>query len=302
MIYLGLDDAEKNAEIARYCAEHDVHKVFVFSADRLRGAVAPGPPREGLTVEHIEWAEIQMYRTYYRLIQEIDGGALLVFNESLRTQARHDLTYNCLRNFTRQTGHQLIFSTLPLIDTAEDFMILFDLDTRSQWRKTPFDAALVRRESQPRGSVPAVELHPIDVATDDKTRAAYAAEKRKLIDNIGHRDPHTIPRNLYLMGGRAKLAHVTAQPAAATTTTYLGRNQRLRVPGLVTYAEPSFPAPPYTIFELPHDFGDLADFLTLARQPRLDVLVADLKVDRWYLERFTAWTRRIADVGAALLG
>ena len=59
--------------------------------------------------EFIEWADIIEYRYYYRLLQEIGSKTLVVVNECLRTQARHDLTYNCMRLFLNQTDHRLIF-------------------------------------------------------------------------------------------------------------------------------------------------------------------------------------------------
>jgi hypothetical protein len=285
VILLGLDDTEKDAAIARYCTEHAIRKVVVFSPAKFRFTCSFA------THEHVEWAEIIKYIFYYRLLQEVDASTLLVVNECLRTQERNDLTYNCLRNFLNQTEHQLVFQHLPLIDTAEDFMVLFDFDTRSRWKREKLSADLLRESTIRVREVP-LELHAVEVATDAKTKAAYAREKRSLIDGIGLKDPHTIPRNLYLMSGKAKLAHVD------TARAYVGRNNRFKLPNLATYRESAYPRAPYVVFEICHNFIDFADFLALSRQARVDVLVADLNIDRWYLERYQAWVGRVRELSS----
>lgn len=283
MIFLGLDEAAKREVIARYVAAHGIKKVFVFHPERFPLALEIGVPHES-----IEWAEIIMYRTYYRLIQEIGPDALLVVTECQRTQNRHDLTYNCLRNFTYQAGHVLVFQRLPIIDTWEDFAVLFDLTTKSRWKRDKIGPEHVREAKIHVAPIP-LDLRPIEVVTDDKVRAAYAKEKRKLIDGIGLRDPHTIPRNLYLMSGKAKLAHVEAG------RSYVGRNNRFKLDNMTTYGEATSAGAPHVVFELPHNFLNFVDFLSASRQASLDVLVADLKVDRWYFERYQAWVQRVRE-------
>jgi len=287
MIFLGLTPAQKNAEITRYCKAHDIDKVFFLSPEKFRFPV---------TVEHeyVEWADIIMYRHYYRLIQEIGPNTLVVVNECLRTQNRHELTYNCIRNFMNQTTHQLIFQYLPLIDTFDDFMILFDFDTRSRWKRERWRPGF-RDEARIHVQEVLIEFNPIYVPASPKLQAAYAKEKRDRIDNIGQRDPHTIPRNLYLLSGRARRPHV--DPAKY----YIGRNQRFRLDNLQTYRQDEF-LHHYTVFEFPHDFIQFADFVALSGQSRFDVLVADLKVDYWYLERYQAWSERIRDGYSAIHG
>lgn len=233
-----------------------------------------------------------MYRTYYRLLQEIDRRTLVVVNECLRTQNRHDLTYNCIRLYLQQAGHRLVFQWLPLIDTPEDFGVLFDFATRSQWKREPWER-LPLREAEIRVREVPLKLRRIDVATDVKTRATYAREKRSLIDGIGLRDPHTIPRQLHLVGGRARLAHVEAGRA------YVGRNDRFKA-GVEPYKADAYQRTPYTIFEWPHNFIDFADVVALSGQSSLDALTTDLKVDGWYFDRYQQWTERVRDAYSVL--
>lgn len=295
MIYLGLDNQEKDRRINEYCAAHGIEKVIILSPEKLRFASSFA------NHEHIEWAEIIQYKFYYQLLQEINDQTLIVVNECLRTQNRYDLTYNCIRHFLNQTSHQLIFQYLPLIDSPEDFMILFDFDTRSRWKREKLRPDLLA-ESRIEVARTIPIFSRIKIETDQKTKDAYQKEKERLIANIGLKDPHTIPRNLYLMSGKAKLKHIEsgADGLFAERWHYIGRNNRLKVETLQTYKEASYPNAPYTVFEFCHNFIDFADFMALSRQKEFDALCADLKVDEWYFDRYRQWAERIKDGYAAL--
>lgn len=287
MICLGLNAEEKRNRIAEYRAQHNITKTYVLSPKKF--SFNPGCENS----ETIEWADIIMYRYFYRLVQEIDAHSLVVINECLRTQNRYDLTYNCIRHFLNQTRHQLIFQHLPFINDREDFMILFDFDTRSQWKRFPFDQDLLSHcgvEATPG----AINFTRIGVKTDEILRAKYQKEKKYLIENIGARDPHTIPRNLYLLPGKAKMRHVDGD------TYYIGRNNRFSIETMQRYKSDSYPHTPYTVFEFPHNFIDFADFAALSRQSSFNVLVSDLKVDQWYLNRYQEWSKRINEGYASL--
>src|SRR5690606_4156168 len=204
------------------------------------------------------------------------------------------LTYNCIRNFLNQTTHQLVFQRLPIIDTIEDFMVLFDFDTRSRWKRAPFSPDLLSEVQLHVAPLP-INFWRLDVPTDDRTKEAYQREKQKLIDGIGLKDPHTIPRNLHLFAGKAKLKHVD------TGLAYVGRNNRFRLSNLKTYDE-AYGGEGWTIFEFCHRFIDFSDFLAQTDSREINALVSDLKVDEWYFERFRAWGRRLDDAYAALHG
>lgn len=286
MIYLGLTPEQKRTVIADYCQQHGITHIVMLSPAKF-AFDAP-------VTETIDWPEIIMYRTFYRLLQEISSQSLVVVNECLRTQNRYDLTYNCIRHFLNQAGHQLIFQWLPIIDTIEDFMIIFDFDTRSQWKRERFDSELLA-ECALKIATQCPLLTAIPCATDTKLRDAYQQEKKKLIDGIGAKDPHTIPRNLYLMSGKARM-----QAVDAFRGWQIGRNNRFKADRWQTYKEDSYSNAPYTVFELPHNFIDFADFMALSQQTELSVLVADLPVDHWYFTRYQQWAKRIEDGYASL--
>lgn len=285
MIRIGYDGAAKDALVSAYCREHAIGKVFVLSPARFRTPFS-------VAHDFVEWAEIIEYRSYYRLLQEIGKDTLIVVDECLRTQNRHELTYNCIRLFLQQSPHRVVFQHLPLIESIGDFMVLFDFDTRSRWKREPFRADLMAEADIRCRPVP-VGFSAIDVEAPRKAHDAYAREKRRLIDGIGLKDPHAIPRNLLLMAGRAKLAAV--DPARR----YVGRNNRFKLANLETYREAAGPGE-RRVFEFPHNFIDFCDFLAVSRQSRVEVVVSDLKVDRWYFERYRGWEGRIREAYSVL--
>jgi hypothetical protein len=177
-----------------------------------------------------------------------------------------------------------------LIDTAEDFMILFDFATQSRWKRRAFDAGLILDNVQLAMQPWPVDFHRIDVPTSPATRQRYAEERERLFAGLGARDPHTLPRNLYLLGGKDKLAWITrqqpslfeAEAEAAGARCYVARNKRLGNGHVFTYDDAPADGGPYTVVELPHRFIDYSDFVCATGQAASDVLVADLKVDHWY--------------------
>jgi hypothetical protein len=299
MIYLGYATPDKQTIVSDYKAAHAISKTVVISHERFPLPI-PGADQVG-------YADVIMYVTLYRLLQEIDANTLVVVNECLRTQNRYDLTYNCIRNYLNQTPHVLVFQALPLIDTPEDFMILFDFATRSRWKRRPFDAGLILDNARVAVQSWPVDFRRIDVPTSAATQRRYEQEREKLFAQLGAKDPHTLPRNLYLLSGKDKLAWIeNRQPslfdaAGAGPHQYVARNKRLGNDKIVTY-DNAQPGQIYTVLELPHRFIDFSDFLVTTGQAASDVLVADLKVDHWYFDRYTAWKERIHATYASLRG
>ena len=279
MIWLGATIPEKNTIVRQYCSDHDIQHVVMLSPKKLQFI---------LDTHHecIEWAEIIQYKFFYRLLQEIRDTTLVIINECLRVQDRSDLTYNCIRHFLNQTHHQIIFQHLPIIDTVQDFMILLDFDTKSRYKRQSFRPEMIAECD--------IHIRPVDFRFDveiiparECTKNLYAKKREQLFSGLGSKDPHTLPRNLYLIGGKDKLKHI------ATGCSYVGRNNRFSLDDIHTYKDMAFPHSPYTVFEYPHNVIDFSTFSTLANQTRFTVLSTDLPVDAWYNERFTTWNERI---------
>lgn len=296
MIYLGYDNEDKAAIIAAYCRRHSIQKTVVISPKQF-----PLPVDGG---DLVAYDQVIMYVVYYRLLQEIDRYTLVVINESLRTQNRYDLAYNCIRNYLNQTDHQLIFQQLPQIDAIEDFMILFDFDTRSRWKREKFDLNLVMDNAVVDVCPLDLQFNRIDVPTAAATKAKYAQERERLFAAIGAKDPHTLPRTLHLLGGRDKLNWIdtNSRPTlfgGGMSRRYVARNRRLGRDNIITYTGAQ-PGEPYTLIDLPHRFIDFSDFIRQTGQTRFDFLAADLAVDTWYFNRYQEWKERINETYASL--
>lgn len=299
MIHLGHTDHEKRQAVEQYCAAHGIEHVVTISPEKFPFSISGA--------DNVTYESTIMYVTFYRLLQEIHPGTLVVLSECLRTQNRYDLTYNCIRNFLNQTNHCLVFQQLPQIDTQEDFMILFDFVTGSRWKRRKWDIDLVLDNAQVQVRPLPLTFNRINVPTAASTQKKYQKEKARRFAALGARDPHTLPRNLYLIGGKDKLAHIDAHATAQLSLfdtavgpqQFVARNQRLNHENIVSYGD-VVENGRYTIIELPHRFIEFSDFMRRTGQTEHDVLVADLKVDEWYWQRYQDWKDRINETYSSL--
>lgn len=310
MIYLGENSTGKRAIIARYVQEHRVRRVVVIAPNDVPLHLTSGAAGDiGVPVDCYPWEEATFFEHYYPLIgkggteKALNENVLLVISEPLRRTDRRELTYNCMRTFMRRNPHRLIFQTLPVLTSAEDMLVLFDLDTGSRWVMEPLSADLLREASWSVKEMP-LSFGAVEVPTTDAELAAYATEKRRLIDSIGAGDPHNIPRALALFSGKAKARWLDA--ARDTGRVALARNGRLKRADVRTYADVITNGPVlgggdrYTLLEFPHRFTDFASLVANTLQTSFDALVTGMKVDQWYFDRFVAIGREVQRAYALL--
>lgn len=283
MIYLGLKNKNKLDIISNYVKFNNIKTVHIIQPIKFQIKL-------DIETDYVDYEHAIDYPIFYRLLQEIDDTHLVVLNECLRTQNRYDLTYNCIRHFLRQTDHKIIFNQLPQIDGQDDFMILFDFDSKSQWKRNKFDIDLIKENSNVVVEIPEIKFTAIDVYTPDSTKQKYEVEKHRLFSEIGSKDPDTIPRNLYLIGGKDKLF--------MNNSLCIARNKRLNSINVITYDD--HVSKDVTVLEFPHRFIDFSDYLRKSWQFEYNVLTADLPVDHWYFNRYTEWSKRINETCASL--
>ena len=99
MIHLGYTDHEKRQTIEQYCATHGIEHVVAISPEKFPFSL------DG--ADNVTYESTIMYVTFYRLLQEIHTGTLIILSECLRTQNRYELNYNCIRMFLNQTTVRL---------------------------------------------------------------------------------------------------------------------------------------------------------------------------------------------------
>jgi hypothetical protein len=278
MICIGYGFTQKQNLIQSYITKNAVCKIFAFQPeDRMFDY--------GIEAQYITYRNLIEYEFFYKVLQEADKHTLIIVDECLRTQNRNDLTYNCLRHFINQAGHVIIFQYFPIIDDVENFMILFDFDTKSRWKREKFSVELLR-ESDIRVNRLDLVFEEQVITCSERVKSQYIKEKKKLFENIGLKDPHTIPRNLYLVSGKEKAACVNS------AAKYIGRNNRFKIGNMFTYKQP-IPVGEYVVFEFPHNLIDFTDFLYFSKQTRIPVMTTDLKVDQWYLKRYYNWLNNL---------
>jgi hypothetical protein len=141
MVRIGLSQKEKQNEIDAYLSTHDIKKIYVFFYKAF-----PIKFKTDREIEYIEYADIEMYKFFYRLLEEINETSLIVMDECMRTQNRSELIYNCAHHYLNQTPHHIIFEFLPIIETKDDFMILLDFDNPGKYKGKSFDYNCLQTE------------------------------------------------------------------------------------------------------------------------------------------------------------
>jgi len=281
MIRLGLNDQEKQAVINDYLQHNEIKKIFVFYLAKF-----PLSFETNIAIEHIEYADIIMYKFFYRLLEEIDNKTLLVFNECMRTQNRSDLTYNCAHHYCNQTNHKIVFEYFPFIEGPADFMILLDFINKGKYKGKSFDYQFLRDEDVKAKPI-YFNLKTIDIAITERDRQKYELKKEQLFANLGNSDPDIIPRQLHIWAGNLK------RQAISPAKQYVARNDRFKLPNVTTYknVEPG----EYTIIDFPHRRIDFNDFLKVTGITNIRFINSGLKVDLYYINELKAWIERLGE-------
>jgi len=282
MIRIGMEDDEKKRVIDSYVAENDIRKVFIFyykdfpleydNADK--------------EVEHVEYADIIMYKFFYRLLEEINNNVLLVFNECMRTQNRSDLTYNCAHHYCNQTKHKIVFEYFPFIEDNADFMILLDLLNKYKYKGKSFRYELLSGEDilvVPKSFT----IRTIDISITQKDVEKYEKLKEDLFNNLGESDPDTIPRRLHVWAGNLKKSCIKPD------LLYVARNKRFKLPNVMTYSETE--ERDYIIIDMPHRRIDFNDFLKKTKMRDIVFINTGLKVDLYYINDLREWAERLGE-------
>lgn len=280
MIRIGLGAREKQREIDHYLEEHDIDQVFVFYPDQFPLQLNP----RGRKVEHVRYADIIMYKFFYRLLEVIDERTLLVFNECLRTQNRSDLTYNCAHHYCNQTPHIIVFEYFPMIDSKDDFMILLDFINKGKYKGKGFDYLFLQQEDikmRPRSA----RINTIPVGTSAADVQRYEKRRDYLFDHLGQKDPDTIPRDLQLLAGDIK------KRAVEPDKLYVARNKRLKLENVRAYSEIDGPGH-YIIIDTHYRRLNFNDFLKTTGMSRIDYLCTTLPIDTYIAGELIKWKAR----------
>lgn len=285
MIRIGLGPRGKQQEVSDYLARHDIKKVFCFYYRKF-----PIRFRVDCDIEYIEYADIEMYKYFYRLLEEIDGDSLIIMDECMRTQNRSELIYSCAHHYLNQTPHRIVFELFPIIETKNDFMILLDFENKGKYKGKAFDYVFLQNENI-RIKPFRLKLKTINVEIADKDKERYEKRREHLFANLGEKDPDTIPRTLQLLAGDMK------KKAIEPGRLYIARNKRLKMDNVLAYQDVVGPGD-YVVVDMHYRRLNFNDFLKTTKMNRIWYLSTVLPIDSVIINEFVQWKARLDSIYA----
>ncbi|MEG2217750.1 MAG: hypothetical protein RRZ24_11360 [Clostridia bacterium] len=224
-------------------------------------------------------------------MEEIDENYLIVCDEMLRKRNRNELTYNCLHHYQNQTQHHIEFEYFPFIEDSSDFMILMDFEHPGMFKGRKFDPSLLSHVDLicKRQNLTTV---PICVGLPSGATEEYQAQKEKLFNSIGSKDPDTIPRALHIWCGKYKSCFI------GDKLKFVARNNRFKRSNVLTYKDITGTGE-YIVVDFPHARIKFNDFLKVSGIERIKYMTTSLSVDQYYAEALTDWIGRLGEFYAS---
>ena len=281
MIRIGLGQQQKQKLITKYLNDNQINKIYCFYYKKFPYKYKVGD----VEIEYIEYSDIEMYKYFYRLLEEIDSKSLIIIDELMRTQNRSELIYNCSHHYLNQTAHKIIFEYFPIIEDKEDFMILLNFEDKDRFHEKGFDYAYLHTEDvkiYPRR----IKMSSINIETSENELKEYKREKEKLFTNLGNKHPDTIPRNLQLFAGNCK------KKAIEDGKFYVARNKRFALDNVVPYKDVS-KRKDYVVVDFHHKRVNFNDFLKFTGITKIEYLRTSLPVDTVLANDFVKWKARV---------
>lgn len=160
--------------------------------DKSKKLYVVGGVIDGIEAETITFKESIMYKFYFRWLSEINENSVLILNNILKKQQRTCLEYNCIRYYCKQAGEVVVFNDFPLIQSKDDFMILYDMIQPDPFWKRKYEEVEVFENVSMNSSI---TVNATTISHDNKIIAGYEALKEKAISEV-KKDPDIIPRRL----------------------------------------------------------------------------------------------------------
>lgn len=183
MIYIGQNN-DRVALVTQYMQKHGLKKAVVFG-DYLELS-------SDLNIMHVPFNCIIKYAYYYKYLAFAHHDTVVIWNDCLRRTFQGALEYNCIRHCAKQTTHRLIFETMPIISSREDFMILYTMLEPSPFVKVKFSEVGNFSNVDKSGFVmPKIIVHSFTVTKPQLEK--YQKVKADAIAAVNC-DPNIIPR------------------------------------------------------------------------------------------------------------
>ncbi|MDT8718265.1 hypothetical protein IAI10_16480 [Clostridium sp. 19966] len=285
MIRIGLSQREKQKVITQYISENGIKKVYCFYFKKF-------PVKYNVTceIEYIEYADIEMYKYFYRLLEEIGECSLIIMDGCMRTQNRSELIYNCAHHYLNQTPHKIIFEFFPIIDNKDDFMILLDFENKGMYKGKAFDYAFLYDEDIKMKPFK-IKMDLINIPITPKDQERYNKKRDSLFDTLGSKNPETIPRALQLFAGDLK------KNAIVQSKMYVARNKRFKLSNVLSY-EDIVDKGDYIIIDTHYRRLNMNDFIKTTQMNTLKYLCTTLSIDDVVITEFSKWKARLEAIYA----
>ncbi|RCX20853.1 hypothetical protein DFR58_10155 [Anaerobacterium chartisolvens] len=280
MIRIGLNKREKQSVLDDYLSRNNIKKIYCFYFKHFQPKY-----RTDKEIEYIEYSDIIMYKFFYRLLEEIGESSLIIMDGCMRTKNRSDLTYNCAHHYLNQTPHKIIFEFFPIIDTKDDMMILFDFENKGKFHGNSFDYIYLQTEDIKTKPFK-IYLSCANVEVSSKDREKYEKKKEKLFDELGQKDPDTIPRTLQLLAGDLKKSAITPDKI------YVARNKRFKLDNVLTYADIDKQGN-YIVLDMHYRRLSFNDFLKVSGCGKVKYISTTLPIDSVITSDFMQWKGRL---------
>ena len=280
MIRIGLNQNQKQKEVNGYIESHDIKKVYCFYFKKFKPSY-----NVSCEIEYIEYADIEKYKFFYRLLEEIDNSSLIIMDGCMRTQNRSELIYNCAHHYLNQTEHRIVFEFLPIIDNKDDFMILLDFENKGKYKGKAFDYIYLQTEDVKIKSHK-IKMEVINVPIASKDEEEYSKKKEELFNKLGSKDPDTIPRNLQLFAGNLKKSCIEPDKQ------YAARNKRFKFDNVYSYNDITKKGE-YIVVDTHYRRLNMNDFIKTTGMNKLKYLCTPLPIDCFIVDEFTKWKARL---------
>lgn len=285
MIRIGLEYSEKQNIISEYLNKNDIKKIYCLYFKKFKYEY-----NVNCDIEYIEYDNTEMYKYFYRLLEEIDENSLIIIDEMMRTKNRSELKYNCTHHYLNQTKHKIIFEYLPIIEDLEDFMILLNFEKKDKYKGKGFDFKYFIEED--------IQIKPIhfklnieNIGHSEKELTSYNKKRDSLFDNLGNKDPNTVPRELQLVAGNYK------KKAIEDDKLYIARNKRIKKDNVFSYND-DLEINNYIVIDFHYRKLDMNDFLKKTKMTEINYISTDLSIDKILINDFNEWIERLEGIYA----
>jgi hypothetical protein len=283
MIRIGFDYEQKQKCIEAYLSMHKIEKVYIFYFQKFKPEF-----QVDCEIEYVEFTDLIEYNPFYRLVTEINKNSLVIVDEFMRTQNRHELTYNCVRNCTTSCN-TIIFEYFPIIDDIQNIQILIDFDTRNRYKGQSFKSYFLDEiDIKSINRFPVLEIINIDITKEILKK--YEDKKNYLFDNLGKKHPDTIITNLELYIGNFK------KPYILENKNYVSRNDRFKKSNVSTFKNTT--EKNLTMIDYPIRQIELNDYIKASQSDKLTFISSQTKTDLYYITQYNRIYNEVGEIYA----